>query len=42
MKRELDANGSRLQAGDAAGFSQTGALKLFAVDPAHFLLFDLN
>ena len=42
IEGELDANGSRLKAGDAAGFSQTDALKLSAVDSAHFLLFDLN
>jgi quercetin 2,3-dioxygenase len=42
IEGELDANGSRLSAGDAAGFSKTDALKLSAVDSAHFLLFDLN
>ena len=42
IEGELDVNGSRLQAGDAAGFAQTDALKLSAVDSAHFLLFDLN
>ncbi len=42
IEGELDANGSRLQAGDAAGFTKVDALKLSAVDSAHFLLFDLN
>ena len=42
IEGQIDANGSRLNAGDAAGFSQTDALNLTAVDPAHFLLFDLN
>ena len=42
IEGELDANGTRLQAGDAAGLSETEALKLSAVGPAHFLLFDLN
>jgi hypothetical protein len=42
VEGELDANGLRLKAGDAAGFSQTEALKVSAVDSAHFLLFALN
>jgi quercetin 2,3-dioxygenase len=42
IEGELDANGTRLTAGDAAGFSQVDALKLSAVGPAHFLLFALN
>ncbi len=42
IEGQLDANGSRLEAGDAAGFSETEALKLSAVDSAHFLLFALN
>ncbi len=42
IEGEVDANGSRLSAGDAAGFSETDALKLSAVGPAHFLLFALN
>ncbi len=42
IEGELEANGARLNAGDAAGFSQTEALKLSSVDSAHFLLFDLN
>ncbi|HUD48894.1 MAG TPA: pirin family protein [Candidatus Baltobacteraceae bacterium] len=42
IEGELDANGSRLTAGDAAAFSQSETLKLSAVDPAHFLLFALN
>jgi quercetin 2,3-dioxygenase len=42
IEGELDANGSRLTTGDAAAFSQTEALKLLAVNPAHFLLFALN
>ena len=42
IEGELDANGSRLKAGDAAAFSKTETLKLSAVDSAHFLLFDLN
>jgi len=42
IEGELDANGSRLKAGDAAGFSAVEALKLAPVGSAHFLLFDLN
>jgi redox-sensitive bicupin YhaK (pirin superfamily) len=42
IEGELEANGASLKAGDAAGFSKIEALKLSAVDPAHFLLFDLN
>jgi hypothetical protein len=42
IEGELDANGSRLKAGDAAAFTETDALKLSAVDSAHFLLFALN
>ncbi|HUD84065.1 MAG TPA: pirin family protein [Candidatus Saccharimonadales bacterium] len=42
IEGELEANGSRLKAGDAAGFSQIETLKLSAVDSAHLLLFALN
>jgi redox-sensitive bicupin YhaK (pirin superfamily) len=42
IEGKLDVNGTRLEAGDAAGFSQVEALKLSAADSAHFLLFDLN
>ncbi|HEY3857085.1 MAG TPA: pirin family protein [Verrucomicrobiae bacterium] len=42
IEGELEANGARLTAGDAAGFSREDALKLTAVTPAHFLLFALN
>ncbi len=42
IEGELDANGSRLKAGDAAAFDETDALTLSAVNPAHFLLFALN
>lgn len=42
IEGKLEANGSLLQAGDAAGFEKVDALKVSAVDSAHFLLFDLN
>ena len=42
IEGELDVNGTRLQAGDAAGISKTDAVTLTAIDPAHLLLFDLN
>lgn len=38
----LNANGARLNAGDAAGISQVEDLKLSTAEGAHFLLFDLN
>ena len=42
IEGQLDVNGTRLQAGDAAAVSQVEQLKLSPVDGAHFLLFDLN
>jgi len=39
---KLEANGAALTPGDAAAFSKVDQLKLSAVEPAHFLLFDLN
>ena len=42
IEGQLDANGSRLNAGDGASFSQIEALKLSTIDAAHFLLFVLN
>jgi quercetin 2,3-dioxygenase len=42
IEGQLDADGSTLKAGDAAAVSQVDAVKLSAVEPAHFLLFDLN
>jgi hypothetical protein len=42
IEGELEADGARLMAGDAAGFSKIDTLKLSAVGPAHFLLFALN
>jgi hypothetical protein len=42
IEGELEAGGSRFQAGDGAAFSETDAVKLTAVDSAHFLLFALN
>ena len=42
IKGELDANGTRLTPGDAVAISKTDALKLAAVKPSDFLLFDLN
>ncbi len=42
IEGELEADGARLTAGDAAGFSKIDTLKLSAVGPAHFLLFALN
>jgi redox-sensitive bicupin YhaK (pirin superfamily) len=39
---KLDANGTTLEAGDAAAFSDVSGLAISAVEPAEFLLFDLN
>jgi redox-sensitive bicupin YhaK (pirin superfamily) len=39
---ELDANGTRLTAGDAVAISKDDALILSATRPSAFLLFDLN
>jgi redox-sensitive bicupin YhaK (pirin superfamily) len=42
IEGELDVDGTKLTAGDAAGVSKVDTVKLTAVKPAHFLLFDLN
>jgi hypothetical protein len=42
IEGELDAGGQRMKAGDGGAFSQIDALKISAVDSAHFLLFALN
>jgi quercetin 2,3-dioxygenase len=39
---ELDVNGSKLTAGDAAAISEESRLDLKATGPAHALVFDLN
>ena len=39
---ELDANGTKLAAGDAAAISKTDLLALAATKPSDFLVFDLN
>jgi redox-sensitive bicupin YhaK (pirin superfamily) len=39
---ELDANGTKLTAEDAAAISKTEALSLAATKPSDFLVFDLN
>jgi len=38
----LDVNGTQLQPGDAAAINNTDVLTIAAVEPADFLLFDLN
>ncbi len=42
IEGELEVNGNRLAAGDAAAISQTEALTISTADTAHFLFFDLN
>ncbi len=42
IEGEVDANGSRLTAGDAAAISDIDTLKLSTARDAHFLFFDLN
>jgi redox-sensitive bicupin YhaK (pirin superfamily) len=42
IEGELNANGERLTAGDAAAISDVDSLKISAGKSAHFLLFDLN
>jgi len=37
----IELNGTALAAGDGAAVSQESALEMVAVEPAHFLLFDL-
>ncbi len=38
---KVEANGATLSPGDAAGVSDEKSLKVSAIEPAHFLLFDL-
>jgi len=38
---EIELNGTALAAGDGAAVSRESALEMVAVEPAHFLLFDL-
>jgi hypothetical protein len=42
IEGQLEVNGTKLNAGDAAGINDAEALKLSPLDSAHFLLFDLN
>jgi redox-sensitive bicupin YhaK (pirin superfamily) len=37
----VELNGTALAAGDGAAVSQESGLEIVAVEPAHFLLFDL-
>jgi len=37
----VELNGTTLAAGDGAAVSQESGLEIVAVEPAHFLLFDL-
>jgi hypothetical protein len=42
IRGELDANGTRLVAGDAVAISEADSLTLDAITPSDFLIFDLN
>jgi redox-sensitive bicupin YhaK (pirin superfamily) len=42
IEGELDANGTKLTAGDAAAISKADSLALAAIKPSDFLVFDLN
>lgn len=42
IEGKLEVNGATIAAGDAASVSKVDGLKISAVEPAHFLLFDLG